>query len=312
MTSILHMCLFSKGCSKAKIVSSKVQIAMPTTNDLPVFHTVSALRKQVAAWRQAGEKIALVPTMGALHAGHMSLVKAARKKRARVVTSIFVNPTQFAPTEDFSKYPRTFEADCALLKDASCDAVFAPTPDQIYPPGFCSIVTLTGPAKADLEDHFRPTHFDGVATVVAKLFLQCQPDFAFFGEKDYQQLQVVKQMARDLDLNVMVIGSPTIREKDGLAMSSRNRYLSTDERQKAALIPEVLRDAIASMHAGVSIEKAESDAKVKLSAAGYNVDYIAVRHAATLGKASSLTDGPLRILVAAKIGKTRLIDNMAV
>jgi pantoate--beta-alanine ligase len=305
------MSLFEKSCSECRITVSKVHIVMPQTSGLPVFNTVAALRKQVAAWRQAGEKIALVPTMGALHAGHISLVKAARKKRARVVTSIFVNPTQFAPTEDFSKYPRTFESDCALLKDALCDAVFAPTPDQIYPPGFCSTVMLAGPAKAGLEDHFRPTHFDGVATVVTKLFLQCQPDFAFFGEKDYQQLQVVKQMARDLDLNVMVIGSPTIREKDGLAMSSRNRYLSDEERQKAALIPEVLKNAIASIHAGASIEKAESDAKAKLSAAGYSVDYVAVRHAATLGKASSLADGPLRILVAAKIGKTRLIDNMA-
>jgi pantoate--beta-alanine ligase len=285
---------------------------MPQTSGLPVFNTVAALRKQVASWRQSGEKIALVPTMGALHAGHISLVKAARKKRARVVTSIFVNPTQFAPNEDFSKYPRTFESDCALLKDAFCDAVFAPTPDQIYPPGFCSMVTLTGPAKAGLEDHFRPSHFDGVATVVTKLFTQCQPDFAFFGEKDYQQLQVVKQMARDLDLNVIVIGAPTIRERDGLAMSSRNRYLTEDERQKAALIPEVLKRAIVSLHAGISVERAELDAKEKLSAAGYVVDYVSVRHAATLAQASSLADGPLRILVAAKIGKTRLIDNMPV
>ena len=229
-----------------------------------------------------------------------------------MVTSIFVNPTQFAPTEDFSKYPRTFEADCAMLADARCDLVFAPTPGEMYPDGFCSTVTLNGPAKAGLEDAFRPTHFDGVATVVAKLFTQCRPDIAIFGEKDYQQLIVVSRMARDLDLGVEVIGAPTVREADGLAMSSRNRYLSADERALAVLVPDSLKAAIAAIRAGGNADIAAAGAVAKLSAAGYDVDYVAVRHAVTLMPVTSHKDGPLRILVAAKLGKTRLIDNMAV
>ena len=227
---------------------------MPSNKGIQVVETVAHLRRQVEAWKQAGERIALVPTMGALHAGHISLIKVARRRRAKVITSIFVNPTQFAPTEDFSKYPRTFDTDCAMLHEAACDLIFAPTPTTMYPDGFCSTVTLSGPAKAGLEDLFRPTHFDGVATVVAKLFTQCRPDIAIFGEKDYQQLQVVTRMAHDLDLGVNVIGSPTIREKDGLAMSSRNRYLSPEERQKASLVPETLKRAITAIHNGAAID----------------------------------------------------------
>jgi pantoate--beta-alanine ligase len=285
---------------------------MPNNKGIMIVETVAQLRKQVDAWKQAGNRVALVPTMGALHQGHISLVKAARKRRARVVTSIFVNPTQFAPTEDFSKYPRTFDADCGLLFDSKCDLVFAPSAQDMYPTGFSSTVTLTGPAKAGLEDRFRPTHFDGVATIVAKLFTQCRPDIAIFGQKDYQQLQVVTRMAIDLDLGVEVIGAPTIREKDGLAMSSRNRYLTGEERERAVLVPDTLKRAIKAIRGGVSIEDATKEAESNLRNAGYDVDYIAVRHAETLAEVHDLSDGPLRILVAAKIGKTRLIDNMVV
>jgi pantoate--beta-alanine ligase len=274
--------------------------------------TIAALRQQVEAWKRAGERVALVPTMGALHVGHVSLVKAARKRRCRVVTSIFVNPTQFAPTEDFSKYPRTFAMDCAMLAAARCDLVFAPSPAAMYPDGFATTVTLNGPAKAGLEDAFRPTHFDGVATVVAKLFTQCRPDIAVFGEKDYQQLLVVARTARDLDLGVEVIGAPTMREADGLAMSSRNRYLTADERGLAVLVPHSLKAAIAAIRAGAEPDRAAAGAAATLAAAGYGVDYVAVRHAVTLMPVTSLTDGPLRILAAAKLGRTRLIDNMAV
>jgi pantoate--beta-alanine ligase len=285
---------------------------MPHSKGIQVVETVADLRRQVEAWKLAGERVALVPTMGALHAGHISLVEAARRRRAKVVTSIFVNPTQFAPTEDFSQYPRTFAKDCAMLDEAACDLVFAPSPATMYPDGFCSTVTLTGPAKAGLEDTFRPTHFDGVATVVAKLLTQCRPDIAIFGEKDYQQLQVVTRMAADLDLGVDVIGAPTIREMDGLAMSSRNRYLTPDERQKATLVPETLKRAIAAIRSGAAIENTVQDAEQKLRDAGYAVDYVAVRHASTLGRVRKLSDGPLRIIVAAKIGNTRLIDNMPI
>jgi pantoate--beta-alanine ligase len=279
---------------------------------IPVVASIAALRHQVEAWKAAGESVALVPTMGALHAGHVSLVKVARRHRARVVVSIFVNPTQFAPTEDFSQYPRTFESDCALLAEARCDLVYAPAPAVIYPEGFVTTVTLAGPARAGLEDRFRPVHFDGVATVVAKLFTQCRPDLAIFGEKDYQQLQVVTRMAADLDLGVRVIGAPTVREADGLALSSRNRYLTPEQRAAAVAVPDALKAAIAAIRNGVSPDKAAREAADRLTQAGFSVDYVAVRHAETLAAVSSLADGPLRILVAATIGKTRLIDNMAV
>jgi pantoate--beta-alanine ligase len=285
---------------------------MPKIKGIAVVDTVAALRRQVAAWKRDGQRVALVPTMGALHEGHVSLVKAALRRKAKVVTSIFVNPTQFAPTEDFSKYPRTFERDCEMLHIAGCNLVFAPGVAEMYPNGFTTTVTLAGPAKAGLEDTFRPTHFDGVATVVAKLFTQCRPDIAIFGEKDYQQLQVVTRMARDLDLGVTVIGAPTVREKDGLAMSSRNRYLSADERAVAAHVPAVLRAAKATIQSGGNPEKAAAAAAATMMAQGYIVDYVAVRHAETLAPVTSLKDGPLRILVAAKLGKTRLIDNMAI
>jgi pantoate--beta-alanine ligase len=279
---------------------------------IALAETVDALRKQVTAWKREGVRVALVPTMGALHAGHVSLVKMARRRGAKVIASIFVNPAQFAPTEDFSKYPRTFDADCAKLVEASADMVYAPDAGEIYPEGFATTIMLGGPAKAGLEDRFRPTHFDGVATVVAKLLTQCRPDTAIFGDKDYQQLLVIKQMARDLDLDVTIAGAPTVREKDGLALSSRNIYLSAADRAAAVLLPDTLKSAASEVRAGGNITDVEVRAVAALAASGFVVDYVAVRHAATLGPATGLAGGPLRVLAAAKLGNTRLIDNMQV
>ncbi len=277
-----------------------------------LVETVEGLRKQVAAWRRDGARIALVPTMGALHAGHISLVKMARRRGAKVIVSIFVNPAQFAPTEDFSKYPRTFDADCAQLVEAHADTVYAPGAAEIYPDGFATTVTLGGPAKAGLEDRFRPTHFDGVATVVAKLLTQCRPDTAIFGEKDYQQLLVIKQMARDLDLDVTIAGAPTVRERGGLALSSRNVFLSDADRAAAVLLPATLKGAASEVRAGDNIGVVEARALQALETGGFVVDYVAVRNAATLAPVNGLAEGPLRVLAAARLGTTRLIDNMPV
>jgi pantoate--beta-alanine ligase len=279
---------------------------------IPVIRTVKALRRQVESWKLAGERVAMVPTMGALHEGHISLVKVARRRADRVVVSIFVNPAQFAPTEDFSKYPRTFAGDRAMLTMAKADLIFAPTVPEMYPDGFATTISLTGPASAGLEDAFRPTHFAGVATIVCKLFTQCRPDIAIFGQKDYQQLQVVMQMTRDLDLGVKVIGAETIREADGLAMSSRNRYLSPQDRATATVIPQTLRAICVAIRAGEDTSKALAQGRARIVAAGFALDYLEARQADTLGPATNLKKGPIRVLVAAKIGVTRLIDNMAV
>jgi pantoate--beta-alanine ligase len=278
----------------------------------PVTRTIKGLRRAVDAWRAEGLRVALVPTMGALHEGHLSLVREARRRRAKVVTSIFVNPAQFAPTEDFSKYPRTFARDRALLGEARCDLIFAPTVPEMYPDGFATTVALEGPAKVGLEDRFRPSHFAGVATVVCKLFTQCRPDLAIFGEKDYQQLQVVTRMARDLDLGVTVIGAPTVRETDGLAMSSRNRYLAPAEREAARVLHRAMTAAAGAIRAGMGLDSALAPAHAAITAAGFAIDYLEVRHAATLAPAMASREGPLRMLVAARIGATRLIDNIAV
>jgi pantoate--beta-alanine ligase len=256
--------------------------------------------------------VALVPTMGALHAGHVTLIEHARRKADRVVVSIFVNPTQFAPHEDFASYPRPFDADIAVLRKLSVDLVWAPTPDVMYPPGFATRVSVKGPAEADLEDRFRPHFFGGVATVVAKLFTQCRPDYAMFGEKDYQQLKTVTRMAADLDLRVEVVGVPTVRENDGLAMSSRNAYLDANERKIAPTLYRVLRDCAARIAAGEAIARVVTEGSHAIEAAGFAVDYLEARNAETLARAETLADGPLRLLVAAKLGKTRLIDNVAV
>jgi pantoate--beta-alanine ligase len=277
-----------------------------------VARTVPSLRRALAPFRDTGERIALVPTMGALHRGHLALVREARRRARRVVVSIFVNPTQFAPHEDFGSYPRGFAADLKALQTAKADLVWAPSAEVMYPAGFATRIEPQGAAKAGLEDKFRPHFFGGVATVVAKLFTQTAPDFALFGEKDYQQLRVVTQMAQDLDLAVKVIGVPTVREQDGLALSSRNAYLSAAERSAASLLYRVLKASAVRIKQGEPIEMVLEEARAEIGRAGFALDYLEARHALTLAPIVSRKDGPIRLLVAAKIGKTRLIDNIAV
>ncbi len=271
----------------------------------------ASLRAKVAEWRRDGETIAFVPTMGALHDGHISLVHEAKRLARRVVMSIFVNPTQFAPTEDFSAYPRTFEADAERFEAAEGDVIFAPATEEIYPRDFATLITVAGPAAVGLEDRFRPTHFSGVATIVAKLLNQCRADVAIFGEKDYQQLKVVTQMARDLDFETKILGAPTVREKDGLALSSRNVYLSPEERRIAPLLHATLARCAADINGGAGIEAALGVARAVLAKAGFNADYVEARSAETLRPIESRTE-PIRLLAAARLGKTRLIDNIAV
>jgi pantoate--beta-alanine ligase len=279
---------------------------------IPVARTAADLRRTLAGWRNAGRRVALVPTMGALHRGHLALVREARRRARRVVVSIFVNPTQFAPHEDYGSYPRRFAADIVALAEAKVDLVWAPPPDVMYPEGFATKLAPEGAAKAGLEDKFRPHFFGGVATVVAKLFTQTAPDFALFGEKDYQQLRVVSQMAKDLDLPLKVIGVPTLREKDGLALSSRNVYLSPAERSVAPLLYRVLKAGAARIKKGEAIARVLDVARIEIDVAGFALDYLEARHALTLAPVASRKDGPIRLLVAAKIGKTRLIDNIGV
>jgi pantoate--beta-alanine ligase len=280
---------------------------------LKIAKTVATLRRAVAAFRTRKETVALVPTMGALHDGHLSLVRAARRRADRVVVSIFVNPAQFAPSEDFSTYPRTFAADIALLSEEQADLVWAPGNVAVmYPEGFATRVVPGGAATAGLEDAFRPDFFNGVATVVCKLFTQVAPDFALFGEKDYQQLKVVDRMARDLDLPLKVIGVPTVRERDGLAMSSRNVYLSPDERAVAPTLHRVLTLCAKKIAEGHSVATILSEGREAITRAGFALNYLEARHAETLAPLVSAKDGPVRLLVAAKLGRTRLIDNVGV
>lgn len=279
---------------------------------IPVVRTVAALRRMTARFRDAGETIALVPTMGALHAGHVSLVKLARRRADRTIVSIFVNPAQFAPSEDFATYPRTFEADRAALAEVGADAIWAPPVETMYPGDFATRLAPEGPAAAGLEDKVRPHFFSGVATVVAKLFLQCLPDIAVFGEKDYQQLKVVTRMARDLDIPVKVVGAKTVREKDGLALSSRNAYLTPDERAVAPVLYRVLKLCAGKIAEGRAIATILAEGREAIERAGFKVDYLEARNAETLEPATTIQDGPVRLLVAAKIGTTRLIDNVAV
>jgi pantoate--beta-alanine ligase len=277
-----------------------------------VVRTVPALRRALDGLRARKATVALVPTMGALHDGHVSLVRLAKRRAQKVVVSIFVNPTQFAPTEDFGSYPRTWKADVAKLAAENVDLIWNPDVKAMYPEGFATRIVPEGPATADLEDRFRPHFFGGVATVVGKLFTQCRPDVAIFGEKDFQQLRVVTQMARDLDLGVKVIGSRTIRERDGLAMSSRNVYLAPEQRQAAPELYRAMKLSAASLRAGEPADAAMAAGAELIKAAGFALDYFEVRHAETLAPIASLRDGPMRMLVAAKIGTTRLIDNIAV
>jgi len=273
--------------------------------------TVAALRARVREWNAAGQSVALVPTMGALHAGHLALVAAGLACADAVVASIFVNPTQFGPNEDFSRYPRREAEDAAALAGAGCHLLFAPTVEEMYPAGFASSVQVAG-LTAELDGAHRPGHFDGVATVVSKLLNQAGADFAMFGEKDYQQLKVVTRMAKDLDLPIKVIGVPTVRERDGLAMSSRNVYLSAEERQVAPTLYKAMKQGAASIRAGADIAAALADGEKMIRSAGFALDYLEARHAETLAPIGSREEGPVRMLVAARLGTTRLIDNIAV
>ncbi|MBL8550159.1 MAG: pantoate--beta-alanine ligase [Hyphomonadaceae bacterium] len=281
---------------------------------LTIVRDVNALRAQIAAWRSAGERSALVPTMGALHEGHLSLVRLARTQAKRVVASLFVNPKQFAAHEDLGTYPRDEQGDAEKLAGAGCDLLYAPEAAAMYPPGFATSVSVAE-VSAPLEGEIRPHFFGGVATVVAKLFLQAPCDVAVFGEKDYQQLLVVKRMARDLDFPIGIIGGETVREADGLAMSSRNAYLSEAERATAGKLNVILREAVARLEtARGGIPAVEKKAIAQLTEAGFApVDYVSVRDADDLGAfPGDIVVRPARILAAAWIGKTRLIDNMPV
>jgi pantoate--beta-alanine ligase len=275
-----------------------------------VAHTLKALERARA---QLGTStVALVPTMGALHRGHLSLVQRARRRAERVIVSIFVNPAQFAPHEDLATYPRTWDADLAALARERVDLVWAPSVPVMYPDGFATRVAPEGPATAGLEDAFRPHFFSGVATVVAKLFLQCRPDVAIFGEKDFQQLKVLTRLARDFDLPLKVIGAPIVREPDGLALSSRNAYLSPAERAVAPVLARTLKDCAGRIAAGQPIDRVLAVGRKAITAAGFRLDYLEARSAETLAPLGARTGEPVRLLVAATIGKTRLIDNVGV
>ncbi len=276
-----------------------------------VARSAKALRAATAPWHKKNQKIALVPTMGALHAGHIKLVHAARRKADRTIVSIFVNPAQFGPKEDLARYPRTWSEDLDKLAAEKVDLIYAPTVREMYPEGFATKVTLKGPALG-LETDFRPHFFAGVATVVAKLLAAALPDYAMFGEKDYQQLQVVKRMVSDLNLPVEIVPVPTVREKDGLALSSRNAYLSPAERAAAPTLHRVLQETATSIRKGAPVGPTLVRGRRTIKAAGFKLDYLEARHASTLAAVTSRKDGPIRLLVAARIGGTRLIDNTAV
>ncbi len=280
------------------------------TRAIDTTRTVRDVRTRIATWREAGETVALVPTMGAIHAGHLSLVTLAKTVADRVVTSLFVNPLQFGPREDFHAYPRDEAGDAAALAAAGSDILYAPNGAEMYPPGFSTKVSV-GDLTEDLCGAARPNHFDGVATVVAKLLLQCAPDKAIFGEKDYQQLLVIRHLVRDLNIPIEIVGAPIVREADGLALSSRNAYLSPREREIAPGLYATIRQAAADLAGGRGADDAAEAGRFKLEAAGFRVDYVAVRDPETLKP----LHGPVkaaRVLGAAHLGKTRLIDNVPV
>ena len=283
---------------------------LPVTQ-LPVGRTVQSLRAAVRAWRQAGERVALVPTMGFLHDGHLSLVRLGKTRADHVVASLFVNPTQFAPGEDFEAYPRDEARDSDLLASAGCDLLYAPSVEEMYPRGFATKVSVSG-VSGPMDGEARPIHFAGVATIVAKLLIQAAPDVAIFGEKDYQQLLVIKRLARDLELPVEILGGPTVREPDGLALSSRNVYLTAGERAVAPRLHAALKTASAALRDGMPVSAVEARGYAALVEAGFGpIDYFDVRDANDL---AHLGPGPIdpakaRIFVAARLGKARLIDN---
>jgi pantoate--beta-alanine ligase len=277
-----------------------------------IVRTVPALRRALESLRAKKATLAMVPTMGALHDGHVSLVRLAKRRATRVVVSIFINPAQFAPSEDFSSYPRTWKADVARLAAENVDLIWNPDVKTMYPNGFATKILTEGPATAGLEDRFRPHFFGGVTTVVGKLFTQVRPDIAIFGEKDFQQLRVIARMAGDLDLGVKVMGSRTVRERDGLAMSSRNVYLSPEQRQVAPELYRAMQESARRLRAGDDIVAAMAGGAEMITGAGFALDYLEARHAETLAPIASVKDAPVRILVAARIGTTRLIDNIGV
>ena len=278
----------------------------------PVARTIADLRGHIRGWRQAGQSAGLVPTMGALHAGHMALVAAARHSCDRVVATIFVNPKQFAPGEDLSTYPRREMADLALLAEGGADLAFIPAVGEIYPSGFATLVRVAGLSEVLCGAH-RPGHFDGVATVVTKLLLQALPDIAWFGEKDWQQLTIIRRLVRDLDIPVRIAGVATVREADGLALSSRNAYLSPSERAAAPALAGSLREIAGSVARDpAAAPGALARARTALSAAGFAVEYLEIRDAETLAPATLPVAGRCRVFVAAHLGRTRLIDNLAI
>jgi pantoate--beta-alanine ligase len=279
---------------------------------LDIVRTIAGLRSQIAVWRKSGELIGLVPTMGALHNGHLALVRAARAECDHVVATIFVNPKQFAPNEDLDTYPRREAADLAMLRAARVALVFMPANTEMYPPGFATTVRVAGLTDCLCGAH-RAGHFDGVATVVTKLLLESLPDTAYFGEKDYQQLMVVRRLARDLDIPVRIAGVPTVREADGLALSSRNAYLSPQERRIAPALARVLRRIAAVLAAEpAAVLRETTRGRADLEQAGFVVEYLEVRAADTLASVAAAVTGPARVFAAVHLGQTRLIDNVPV
>ena len=278
---------------------------------IPIVRTVAELRGLVSGWKRAGERVGVVPTMGALHAGHLALARAARAGADRVIVTIFVNPKQFNRPEDLAKYPRTEESDAALLAPIGVDAIFAPLPEEVYPEGFATSVSVAG-VSAGLCGAGRPGHFDGVATVVTKLFGMTRADVAWFGEKDWQQLAVVRRLVADLNLGVEIVGHPTVREADGLAMSSRNARLTAPERAVAPTLARAMERAAVAMVAGVPVAEALAAARAEVLAGGYReVEYLELCDASDLVLMTRL-QGPARLLAAAWLGEVRLIDNIAV
>ncbi len=277
---------------------------------MDVVRDLNALRASVAALRGGDTRIALVPTMGALHAGHVALIEAARAPRTKVVASIFVNPTQFGPNEDLTRYPRREMADIRMLTEAGCDLLWLPSVETMYPDGFATSVRVTGVSDG-FDGASRPGHFDGVATVVSKLFNQVGPDAAYFGEKDYQQLAVVRRFVADLDFPIDIVGVPTQRDDDGLAMSSRNIYLDDEQRRQAIALPRALGVAARAIMRGEDAESVLDDARTMLAGAGFVIDYVALADAETLAE-NPAADRPRRLLAAARMGGTRLIDNIAI
>jgi pantoate--beta-alanine ligase len=278
---------------------------------LQIIREVEQLTAGLIALRAGGKSLALVPTMGALHSGHLKLIADARRVADRVVATIFVNPLQFGANEDLDRYPRQEEKDAAMLEEAGCDLLWLPQPQEIYPAGFATTVSVKGVSDR-WEGEARPGHFDGVATVVAKLLCAIRPDIALFGEKDFQQLAVIRRMTQDLQLGVEILGVPTVRDEDGLALSSRNAYLSAEERGKAAELPRALNEAAERISAGNSVTEVLATTKARLEAVGFSpIDYVALVNAMTLEPLEQ-AGGPMRLIAAAKIGRTRLIDNIAV